>query len=268
MPDTRQALVLGAMADIGEGLRRYHLATTFGWQDVAQRYRRSRAGAFWLTINMGVMVGALGFLFGMLFRTPLREFLPHVCAGLVIWGYMASTITEGCTAFIASEGIILQVRMPLFTHVLRTLWRNAIILAHNILIFPIVMIAVGLGPTWQAPWALLGWLVISLNLLWMMLGLGVICARFRDMTQVVQNMLQVMFYVTPLMWMPQALPEGMTRWVALNPFFHLVALVRNPLLGQPIAGESWWFALGLLVVGWGVVVPFFARYRHRVPYWL
>lgn len=268
MRSLRRSPVPGAIEDIGAGVRTFHVARIFGWQDVAQRYRRSRIGAFWLTANMGVLVVALGVLFAVLFRTPLREFLPYVCAGLVVWGYMAGTITEGCTSFIASEGLILQVRMPLFTHVLRVLCRNAIILAHNLLIFPVAMVAVGLAPTWSMAWAIPGWIVISLNLLWMMLGLAVLCARFRDITQVVQNLLQVMFYMTPLMWMPHALPDGMTYVLAFNPFFHLVSLVRNPLLGQPIPGTSWGVALGLLVIGWGLAVPFFARYRHRVPYWL
>lgn len=257
-----------AVADLRDGVRRHDLALTFGWQDVAQRYRRSRVGAFWLTINMGVLIGVLGLVFGILFRIPLRDFLPYVGAGLVLWGYLSTALNEGCTTFIASEGIILQVRMPLFTHVLRTLWRNAIIFFHNLMVLPLLLLAVGRVPTWDALWAIPGWILVSLNLAWMMLGLGVVCARFRDMTQIMQNLLQVLFYLTPLMWMPQALPAGMRLLVELNPFFHLVTLVRNPLLGEAVPGTTWTAALALLAFGWLVVVPFFARFRHRVPYWL
>jgi lipopolysaccharide transport system permease protein len=246
----------------------HRLATTFGWQDIAQRYRRSPIGAFWLTINMAVLIGALGMIFGMLFRMPLTAFLPYVCAGLVAWGYVSTALNEGCTAFIASDGLILHVRMPLFTHVLRVLWRNAIILSHNLLIFPIVLLAVGRTPTWGMLWAIPGWVLLSLNLAWMMLVLGILCARYRDMIQVVQNLLQVLFYATPLMWMPQALPDGKGLLATLNPFFHLVSVVRDPLLGQPVPATTWGACLSLLALGWLFVVPFFARYRHRVPYWL
>ncbi|UZD72129.1 hypothetical protein [Brucella sp. JSBI001] len=75
-----------ALRDVGDALSKYRLALIFGWQDVAQRYRRSRVGAFWLTLNMAVFIGALGLIFGTLFRSEMREFLPHLCAGVIVWG--------------------------------------------------------------------------------------------------------------------------------------------------------------------------------------
>src|SRR5690606_31728642 len=116
----------------------YRLALIFGWQDVAQRYRRSRVGAFWLTINMAVFIGALGLIFGTLFQSEMREFLPYLCAGVIMSGFISTTLSEGCAGFSGSDGIILQVRMPLFIHVMRVIWRNIIILAHNIVIFPVI----------------------------------------------------------------------------------------------------------------------------------
>ena len=253
MLPTKTGFLAEAFADISAALEKHHLATTFSWQDVAQRYRRSRVGVFWLTINMGVLIGALGFLFGTLFRTPLEEFLPYICVSLIFWGFIATSINEGCIAFVGAEGIILQVRMPLFTHVLRTLYRNAIILGHNILIYPLVLLAVGRMPTWHVLLALPGFVILSLNLLWIMLILAVLCARYRDMTQVMQNLLQVIMYLTPVMWMPQTLPEGFSRrLVELNPFYHLISVVRDPLLGELPSATSWMACVVFAVVGWTV----------------
>ncbi|TGQ66901.1 MAG: ABC transporter permease [Mesorhizobium sp.] len=269
MLPSRTGFLPEAFADINAALQKHHLATTFSWQDVAQRYRRSRVGAFWLTINMGVMIGALGFVFGTLFRTPMQEYLPYICVSLIFWGFIASAISEGCTTFVGAEGIILQVRMPLFTHVLRTLYRNAIILGHNILIYPLVLLAVGRMPTWQVFLAVPGFLVLSLNLLWIMLILAVLCARYRDMTQVMQNLLQVMMYLTPIMWMPRTLPEGISqRLLDLNPFYHLISVVRDPLLGELPFATSWIACIVFAVAGWTVALLLFGRYRHRIPYWL
>ncbi|MDP4835535.1 MAG: ABC transporter permease, partial [Burkholderiales bacterium] len=63
-----------ATHDVAKALKRADLAGTLGWQDVKQRYRRSKLGPFWLTISMGVMIGALGLVFGGIFNTPMREF--------------------------------------------------------------------------------------------------------------------------------------------------------------------------------------------------
>ncbi|TPI38559.1 ABC transporter permease [Mesorhizobium sp. B3-1-9] len=269
MLPTRTGFLAEAFADIGTALEKHYLATTFSWQDVAQRYRRSRVGAFWLTINMGVLIGALGFVFGSLFRSPMDEFLPYICVSLIIWSFISTAINEGCTAFIGAEGIILQVRMPLFTHVLRTQYRNAIILGHNILIYPIVLLVVGRAPTWNVFLAVPGFVILSLNLLWIMLILGVLCARYRDMTQVMQNLLQVMMYLTPVMWMARTLPEGISHlFLDLNPFYHLISVVRDPLLGGVPFATSWVVCIALAVVGWIVALLLFGRYRHRIPYWL
>nr|WP_278388485.1 ABC transporter permease [Brucella intermedia] len=258
-----------ALRDILEALSKYRLALIFGWQDVAQRYRRSRVGAFWLTLNMAVFIGALGLIFGTLFQSEMREFLPYLCAGIITWGFVSTCIGEGCTTFTSSEGIILQVRMPLFTHILRATWRNVIIFAHNIVIFPLLMLLLGRMINFNILWAVPGFLLICLNITWMMLILAILCARFRDMTQVVSNILQVLFYATPIMWMVKVLPDHVSRWfIEWNPFYHLIELVRAPLLGSAPTALDWAFAAGLAVIGWIIAIAFFGRYRWRVAYWL
>jgi len=123
--------ILIALSDIAMATRRYFLVGMLGWQDVRQHYRRSALGPFWLTIAMGVMIGSIGVVFGQIFNSPMSEFLPFLAAGMIFWGFISSVITEGCTGFIAAEGIIKQLPIPLFVHILRVIWRNLLILAHN-----------------------------------------------------------------------------------------------------------------------------------------
>lgn len=258
-----------ATRDIFEGLQRYRLALVFGWQDVAQRYRRSRVGAFWLTINMAVFIGALGLIFGTLFQSEMKEFLPYLCAGVIMWGFISTTLTEGCVAFSASEGIILQVRMPLFVHIMRVLWRNIIILAHNILIFPVVALIMFHEINMNIFWAVPGFLLVVMNVSWMVLVLGIICARFRDMMQVMTNILQVLFYATPIMWMVKILPQHVSKvFIEWNPFYHFIELVRSPLLGAAPTISNWLVALILSILGWIFAIAFYGRYRWRIAYWM
>lgn len=258
-----------ATDDLRGAVRRRYLATTLAKQDVGRRYHQSRIGAFWLTINMGITIGVIGLVFGLLFRAPMQTFLPFLAAGVIIWGFISTCINEGCVAFSSADQIILQVRMPLATHVLRVLLRNIIILAHNILIFPIALFAVGGTLHWQIFWMIPGFAILALNLFWMMLAASVICTRFRDMTQVIQNIMQVTFFLTPIVWMPRSLPEHAPKWIFdLNPFAHLVSLVRDPLLGTTPSLTTWCVSLVLLLFGWIFAVAFFGRYRRRIAYWL
>ncbi len=258
-----------ALRDISEALSKYRLALIFGWQDVAQRYRRSRVGAFWLTLNMAVFIGALGLIFGTLFQSEMRIFLPYLCAGVITWGFISTSLVDGCTTFSSSDGIILQVRMPLFTHVMRGLWRNIIIFAHNIVIFPVVSLILGHSFDLNSFLVIPGFILVCLNMAWIMLVLAIICARFRDMTQVMTNILQVLFYATPIMWMIKTLPDSVSRvFIEWNPFFHLIQLVRAPLLGDAPESLSWLITISIAVFGWLFAVVFFGRYRWRVAYWL
>nr|WP_244923172.1 ABC transporter permease [[Ochrobactrum] quorumnocens] len=258
-----------AIRDISEALLKYRLALIFGWQDVAQRYRRSRVGAFWLTLNMAVFIGALGLIFGTLFQSEMHEFLPYLCAGVITWGFISTCLNEGCTTFTSSDGIILQVRMPLFTHIMRAVWRNIIIFAHNIVIFPVLLLIFGKVISLSALWAIPGILLLIVNLAWMMLILATLCARFRDMTQVVTNILQVLFYATPIMWMVKILPDHVSRaFIEWNPFYHFIELVRAPLFGFPPTLLDWTFGFACAIIGWTIAIVFFGRYRWRVAYWL
>jgi lipopolysaccharide transport system permease protein len=263
------ALVREAIGDIVAAFWGYHVALVFGWQDVAQRYRRSKIGAFWITISLAVMIGTLSLLFGTLFQTPLQDFLPFVAVGLILWTFMVSMINEGCAAFIDASGIILQVRLPLFTHIIRLAWRNLIVLAHNLVIIPFVFLLMLLAP--NEYWFLVfpGFALVLINVIWASLILAVLSARFRDIPQAVQSLMQIAFFLTPIMWMPQSIAAHASEAVLqLNPFYHLISIVREPLLGRAPELSSWLAGLGLAGFGWLGALLFYGRFRRRVPYWL
>lgn len=268
MNTLRKNLAIG-WADIRSALANHHQITVLGWQDVATRYRRSKVGAFWLTINIGVLIGALGFVFGMLFQQPMAQYLPYLAIGLIFWGFVTATIGEGCISFVAASDTILQIRMPLFTHVARTLWRNLAILCHNLLILPIVFLAFLRPVNWITLLVFPGLLLLILNLTWMMLIVAVISTRFRDATQIIQNFLQVMFYLTPIIWSPSLVPERAgTMVLDLNLFYHLLQIVRAPLLGEIPAATTWITVMLTAVAGWLVALVVFGAYRKRIAYWL
>lgn len=255
--------------DIAAALRRGHVTLTLGWQDIATRYRRSRIGPFWLTINKGVLIAALSLVFGNLFQLDMPEFIPYLAIGLILWTYIAAALGEGCTAFIDASGTILQVRMPLSTHVGLTIYRNLLILAHNLLIIPLVLLVFLRPVGWDALLAIPGLILLTVNLLWIALVLAVVCARYRDVTEIVGNVLQVSFYLTPIIWTEALLRARVDIPVLdFNPFYHFLTIVRSPLLGTPTTLLNWVIPLVMAVVGWAFAIAFFGRYRRRVAYWL
>ncbi len=258
-----------ALQDFQAGIKQKHIFLTLGWQDIATRYRRSRVGAFWLTLNMAVLIATLGIIFGSLFGTPIAEFLPSVTIGIVVWGLLSATISEGCESFISARDTILQVKMPLSIHIFRVITRNVLIFGHNALIIPLVFIILTKPVGLVAFYSILGMVLLILNSMWMVFFLSIICTRFRDVTEIIKNIMQVMFYVTPIIWGVGMLPQKVGAAVLnFNPFYHLLCVVREPLMGQAPTIFNWSVVVLMAVIGWTIALAFFNYYHKRVVYWL
>ena len=145
-----------ALLDIIQGARARYLWGLLGWQDIRRRYRRSILGPIWLTISMGVLVGALGTLYGTLLKVEIAEYVPFLALGFIVWTLISGLITDGGTAFISAESIIKQTNLPLSVHVYRIVWRNFLIFCHNAAIFVVVAILFAIWPGWTGFLALPG----------------------------------------------------------------------------------------------------------------
>lgn len=258
-----------AKNDLLGSFDRWNLIGILGWQDVKQRYRRSALGPFWLTVSMGVMVGTIGLVFGHIFKAPMAEYLPFLALGMIIWSFITSVVNEGCLGFVNAEGIIKQMPLPLALHIARVVWRNIIILGHNLLIVPILFLLIGKTFEWSAIIAAPGMIVLIANVAWIALILGVICTRYRDMPQIVMSFIQVAYFLTPIIWMPAQLSERASFFLlSLNPAYHTIELVRAPLLGQVPSLENWEFSVVFCVVGWALTMLVFGKFKRRIAYWL
>ena len=272
-PDAEGAdSMLGAASrDYFDGVRLVPIWGMLGWHDIRQRYRRSVIGPFWLTISAAVMVGALGFLYSGLFKQDISRYLPFLAVGLIVWGFIASLVNEASTVFVGSEGILKQIRLPLTVHVCRMVWRNLIIFAHNAIIIIAVMIWAETPVTWNLWLIPFGVLLICFNGLNVGLLLGVFCTRFRDIVQLVANLIQLLFFVTPIMWSPEILSSrDIDRaWIAeYNPAYYFIEIIRAPVLGEPFPPGAWMVVLTISTLTWLMAMGALTKYRHRVAYWL
>lgn len=256
-----------AMQDIADGVRLWRLAWTLAWLDIRLRYRGSVLGPFWLTLSTGVFVGSLGILYAELFHQDVHEYLPFLALSQVLWSFLSVTVGEACVCFTSAEGVIRAVRMPLFVHALRTLARNVVVLAHNVVVIVVVDIIFAIKPGWHALLALPGLAVWGVDTLAISLLLGAFCARFRDITPIVASVMQIAFFLTPVLWLPGMLGRGAVL-LTFNPFYALLEIVRAPFLGTIPSGTIWLsailYSLALCAVSWLL----FVRARGRVAFWM
>jgi ABC-type polysaccharide/polyol phosphate export permease len=245
------------------------LGFILGFQDLKQAYRRSALGPFWITIGMTVQIATMAAVFGTIFKVDLQTYLPFLAVGIGIWTVISGILNEGCLSFIASEGIIRQLPIPLFVFILRNLWKNILIFMHHFVVVLLVLIFCGVEITWATPLAFLGFLILVGNLTWLAYFLATISARFRDFPPIIGSLLTVAFYVTPVMWFPTLLPPDVAHLLlGLNPLYHLIQVFRMPLLGQFPTIENWVISGLIFFVGLIASKFLYARTKHRIAFWV
>jgi lipopolysaccharide transport system permease protein len=256
-----------AAQDLAAGLRQWELWAVMGLQDVRRRYRRSVLGPFWLTLSLAFLVAALGLLYGRLMGVPTERYVPHVALGFIAWQFIQGAVGDGCNVFIANREWLTNVRTPLSLFVFRQTWGHLLAMAHNALVYLGVAILFGIFAGWAGLLVVPALALLVLNAVWVTLLLGILCARFRDIPLIVQSLLRVAFFLTPVMWLPDQLGER-AHLALFNPFTYFVELLRAPLLGQVPPLATWALALAVTAIGWALAWPLFVRFRTRVSYWV
>ncbi len=212
------------------------------WEGFKARYYRTLFGPIWITASFAAFIAVKIFIFGELSGGDPNYFVGHVAIGYMVWTYIANSIVGGATAFISARNWILGVRAPyslfIYETVLGALFNLVFV---GLASFVVTMIYKPFGYI-DSLWALAGLAVLIFSLFWVQLLTAVITVFSRDFAQLVQTVMRISFFLTPIIWIPAAL--GSRAIVAeFNPFTHYVALVRQPLLDQTLPITSY------LVVG-------------------
>jgi len=257
-----------AFEDFRGSLRRLGLAWSLAWHDVVARYRGSILGPFWITLSMGLMVLGIGLVYARLFGIGLHDFLPLVALGIVFFGAISGMITEGCDTFVSAKNMLSQTSLPMFTFLWRTVLRTLINLAHHLVIVVAVLLVYGYWRRLNLPGALVGLAFLAANAAWIALIVGIASARFRDIPQVVNSIMQFAIFVTPVFWPAERLQGSKHIVLDFNPFYHMLEAVRAPMMGAPIAPHTYSFLALMAVIGWSVVFSLFAITRRRIVHYL
>lgn len=267
------AIPPGSNADrsvLGEWWRGTRLVDTWlflAWFDLLLRYRRSLLGPLWLTISMGVMIAGMGPLYATLFGTELKSFFPYLTLGIIFWSFIAGVVNEGCLALVSSGSSLKQADHPVTAVIWRLLARHLLQLAHHVLIYLPVAWWCGIEVRGATLAFLPGLVLVVLTMHALALTLSIVCARFRDVAQIVASVVQLLMFVTPVFWLASALPAK-TRFVLYNPLAGMLELLRSPLLGEWPSTSAWLVTAGTWGVSTVVSLLLLARTRRRIAYWI
>ena len=236
-----------------------------GYLDIKNKYRRTFFGPLWVTGTVAVIIFAVGPLYGTIFNRPMDTYLLHLATGMTFWFFISSTIIESSTAFIDNGIILKNSDKPLYIHLLRIISRNTIILLHNIFI-PLAIALyynfLSLNILYIIP--VITILVIFLFLI--SLPVALLSTRFRDLVPLIQNILQLFFFLTPIFWVAGTKMERFS-FLYLNPFDYILSLARMPFYST-INYITIIVILLFMLIFYVLSNFLFRKYANKASYWL
>ncbi len=217
---------------------------------------------------MAITLYSMGYLYSVLFHVPLQQYYPFLVSGMLGWTLISTLVIEFSDGLLTYQGLIRQIKLPYTLHIHRIAARNLMIFLHNILVIVPVYIIFSTKLNWSVLLLIPGIMVIYINAVSFGMLLAMTCARFRDMSPLVKSVIQVIFFVTPVMWKPDMLENRHHLLVDANPFYAILELIRAPLMGNAPALTCVITALIFTLASWIAMLCVFVRYRSRIIYWL
>ncbi|GAB3754030.1 ABC transporter permease [Lysobacter olei] len=240
------------------------------WLEIVTKYRKSRLGLFWAFFPPALYAFGVGWFFANVQGMSASQFIPHMCLGYVLFRLVTVSVLESATAFASSSSFILDGRTRLTDYVLRVVVKA---MFYFVTAAPVIAVSLMLSPGFH--WsgliaAIPAFALVLLNIAWLGVIVAVIGARFPDIHELTGSILMFSFLFTPIVWVASQVPVDSLRGgiARANPLFHLIEVVRAPLLGEPVERLSFAYLAGMLAIGWMVAAFVYRRYARFVPLWV
>lgn len=240
------------------------------WLDVVTRYRRSRLGLVWIVVPPIMYVWGLGLFMASMQAGPAGDFIAYLGMGYLLYRVLLTGITDAGATLLAHQAFILDGHVRLTDFVLRVLAKAVF---YFVMSLPILAVALAIAPGFQPMGLLLAipaFAVILINLAWMATVVALAGARFPDINELVGSIFILSLLLTPIIWHASAAPFGTVRGtiMRINPLYHLIEIVRAPILGEVVLRSTIIYVAILTLAGWLLALVVYRRYARFVPLWM
>lgn len=256
--------------DFAESVRRPEFWAYSSWLGIVTKYRRSRLGLLWLVMPAVLYVWGIGYFFARLQGVSPAEFMPHMGLGYLMFRLLSMVINEASSVLPSHQSFILDGHQRLTDFFLRVVAKA---LFYFIVASPVVAIALLRAPQLELAGGLFAFVSVPLvlvNVMWIAVIIALIGARFPDIHELMGSVFIFGFILTPILWYASRAPMGTVHgtFMRLNPLYHLIEVVRAPLLGEPLEHFTLYYLAVFTVAGWMLAALAYKRYARYVPIWV
>ena len=259
-----------SIRDIMDGLYLYKLWSLLSIIELKQRYARTKIGPWWITISIAILLICIGPLYSFILKTDTNEYILYLGTSYIIWLYLSNQISESCTVYIGAAGFINEIKLPMSIYAYKMVMRNFLIfLHHSIVIIIIVFLFKDLKDLNSALLFIPFYMIlIMINAFSAGIVLGILCARFRDFQQFVNNGLLMLFFLTPILWKSEMLGKKYLFAADFNPLYHFIEILRQPIVYGLHPTKSLYVVLAITFFMFILMLKVFSKNRNKIGYFL
>lgn len=264
---TRASPARVAVRDWVRAFHLWRLWTALGAEDLSDRYRRTFFGVTWVVTSFAAFVFVKVLVFGQMSPASFGEFAMFVTVGFGLWSYISLMVLDCCSAYVTSHNWLMGTSIPYPVFFLQAIYRNWLVFALTLLVMFGVLI-------WkQTHWtpvmfaAIPGLLSYMIAPMWFAAIMAPLCLRYRDVYHFMQTVMRLLFFITPILWMPGT-TAGLAKLAKYNPVTHFIEIVRMPLVYNTVPWDSWAVVIVVNVLGLAIGAYMYASTRNKVAFWL
>lgn len=200
-------------------------------RDLKIKYRGTVLGYLWSMLNPLLFMVIISFVFSNLVR-GIDNYSIYVLAGILFWNMTSLSIVAGTGALVANGNLIQKIKIPLWVFPLVPLGSSMTNLALAMIPYSIVCIFSGIAIGWHLLLLPVVLLLTAMFLSGISLGLSALNVFFRDVAHILEPLMTLMFYATPIIYdrHSPSIPENINLVLSLNPFVHFVEAFRSTIL--------------------------------------
>jgi len=235
------------------------------WRSLASRYRGSVLGFVWTLINPILMMFVYTFVFKYLFKqtAPGVPIQVYLMTGILAWNYFSTAAIQASVSLVAGASLVNKSTFPRIVLPISAVLANAV---NYLVALPLLLLFIILSGVALTPFLLLlpcAFLLLTLTAVGLGSFLASLMPFFMDLQHLIEVFFTMWFFLTPIVYPINQVPDSWRTWYALNPMVGIIEFTHTVFLGQPLHQKS----LAISLVGtFGILLIGLLVFRRLAPH--
>lgn len=231
--------------------------------DLKGKFNQFYIGIFWSVLQSLIFITFIGTLFSIAFKVNYLDMLPYFSVGYVFWNFFSGLYKDGFTLIIGSRGLLNSLSNMFVFQFNRLIAKHLLLLFFHLIPLLIFLFSVGININFVI--TVISFILLFCFLVFLTMLFTFICLLFRDLIPLLSSLLQLMFFISPIVWKREFLGKYMFLH-DYNPFYVVIQIVRDGMINNKFQSNYYIFIIILTFICFMLSFYLFKKNINRLIY--